>query len=145
MYAELRVEMSGELTTESCECCGDITATAWGEVWSASSAIAVYRVQWTEGRFDEYGARIDLILGRWGKESGPDDRTLVRLEHRIEGDNCSVMVRDAVLVNGLKAFAAKALARSDIIGTLQAPKIFAIYDAIVDQDPRFVSLMTDDD
>lgn len=144
MFSMLRIEPSGELTTHLCECCGDVTATAWGEVWCVSGVIAIYRARWTECHVEEYGACFYLILGPWGDGKSKADRTLVRLEHRLGHTGASVMVQDAALVDGLEAVAGRALARSDIIGTPRAAQIFAIYDAIVTQDTRLTPLMTGD-
>ncbi|WP_458757424.1 hypothetical protein ACSVBT_16500 [Afipia sp. TerB] len=57
----------------------------------------------------------------------------------------AVMVTDAKLERGLDGVAAQALTRAEVIGTPIADNLFAIYDAIILQDPRVTALVMEDD
>ncbi|WP_394659244.1 hypothetical protein [uncultured Novosphingobium sp.] len=101
--------------------------------------MAAYWIHWTEGHLGEAGANLDLVLGRWGNDTTPDDRFGVALIHRQLADGTpSLMVVDAdarPIGNG--ELAAAALSRDQVIGTPLAAQVFDLVDAIYEQDGRF--------
>ena len=96
-------------------------------------------MHWTVGHLGDRGANLDLVLGRWGDGTGPADRVAVALVHRQQADGSpALMVIDAEgrpAANG--ALAATALRRDEVIGTPLAEQVFALTDAIYEQDERF--------
>lgn len=99
----------------------------------------------TSSEVEDFGAHFDIILGPWGDDTSPADRTVALLEHRLFANGPAVMVIDAKLERGLDGIAAQALTRAEVIGTPIADNLFAIYDAIVLQDPRVKALAMEDD
>ncbi len=123
-----------------CECCGRDSRSVWGLVNdSGGGTVAAYWMHWTEGHLSDTGANLDLVLGEWGDETGPEDRYVVSLVHRQQpGAPPALMVIDA---QGRPAasgnIANTALRREDVIGTPLAEQVFALTDAIYEQDERF--------
>ncbi|NEW85730.1 hypothetical protein DU475_00435 [Rhodopseudomonas sp. WA056] len=136
----LLVIPDGDQVTGRCDCCGQISRRVWGTISTADAAVAAYMVWWTVGHIAEHGAEIDLICGRWGDDTSVSDRFVVRLHHFIAASGPAVMVQDASLADGLDRLAACALRRDDIIGTPRAAEVFALYDAIAQQDARLAEL-----
>jgi hypothetical protein len=132
------VEQMGE-SGGHCECCGNQSRCVWGMVDDGKATVAAYWMNWTVGHLSEPGANLDLILGRWGDEASPDDRVLVSLLHRQQSDGSpALMIIDAADRPDAKGDLARtALARSDVVGTPLAAQVFAIVDAIYEQDGRF--------
>lgn len=96
-------------------------------------------MHWTIGHLNEPGANLDLVIGPWGDDTSAEDRASVALIHRELPDGSpSMMVIDAAdrpVSHGNLAKAA--LAREDVIGTPLAEQVFALVDAIYEQDTRF--------
>ncbi|PZA09020.1 hypothetical protein DNX69_25345 [Rhodopseudomonas palustris] len=136
----LRVSPEADQVTGRCECCGQISRRVSGTIETADAAVAAYTVWWTVGHVAERGAELDLIIGRWGDGASPSDRFVIRLHHFIAPTGPAVMVQDASLAEGLDRLAAHALRRDDIIGTPRAAEVFALYDAIAQQDARLTEL-----
>ena len=107
-------------------------------VYDGEAAVAAYWMQWTVGHLDEPGANLDLVLGRWGDSATASDRAAVALLHRQQSDGSGALMvidsRDRPCANG--DIAATALARGDVIGSPLATQVFAIADAIFEQDER---------
>jgi hypothetical protein len=122
-----------------CDCCGRDSRSVWGLVNEGEATVAAYWMRWTEGHLDEVGANLDMVLGRWGEGATPKDRFAVALVHRNQDDGTpSLMVIDAPgrpVADG--ALAALGLCRDEVIGTPLAPQVFALVDAIYEQDDRF--------
>jgi hypothetical protein len=123
----------------SCDCCGSESRSVWGLVYEGETAKAAYWMHWTVGHLNEQGANLDLAIGRWGEGATADDRVLVSLLHRQQPDGTpALMVIDAADRAKSKGELVRAgLARADVIGTPFAAQVFAIVDAIYEQDGRF--------
>lgn len=122
-----------------CDCCGSQSKSVWGAVHRGAAAVAAYWVHWAEGHLGEPGANLDLVMGRWGDDTSAVDRFGIALRHRELADGTSaLMVIDAVgrpMCDG--TLAGSGLARDEVIGTPLAAQVFAIVDAIYEQDSRF--------
>lgn len=96
-------------------------------------------MHWTEGHLSDTGANLDLVLGKWGDGTNPDDRYAIAMVHRQQADGTpALMVIDAhgrPAANG--NLANTAMRRDDVIGTPLAAQVFAMTDAIYEQDDRF--------
>jgi hypothetical protein len=132
------VETMGE-SSGHCDCCGNKSRCVWGMVSDGDSAVAAYWMHWTVSHLTEPGANLDLILGRWGDSASAEDRVVVSLLHRQQPDGSpALMVIDAADRPAAKGELSRtALARTDVIGTPLAAQVFAIADAIYEQDDRF--------
>ena len=131
------VEVMGE-SGGHCDCCGNESRCVWGMVHQDESTQAVYWMHWTVGHLSEPGANLDLILGSWGDDASADDRVLVSLLHREQPNGRpALMVIDAAGRLAKRELAGRALARSDVVDTPLAPQVFALVDAIYEQDTRF--------
>ncbi len=132
------VEEMGE-SSGHCDCCGNESRCVWGMVHAENATIAAYWMHWTVGHLSEPGANLDLVLGQWGDEASADDRMVVSMLHREQQDGGpALMVIDAAdrpVVKG--ELARTALARIDVVGTPLATQVFALVDAIYEQDGRF--------
>jgi hypothetical protein len=122
-----------------CDCCGNESRRVWGMVRHGDATVAAYWVNWTVGHLSEPGANLDLILGRWGGDTSPNDRVVVSLLHRQQPDGSpALMVIDATDRPAAKGELARtALGRSDVVGTPLEAQVFALVDAIYEQDGRF--------
>jgi hypothetical protein len=129
------VEATGE-TTGVCGCCGTQTQRVWGFVYRNSEPLAAYWMSWTTGHLKEFGANLDLVVGRWGDDASAADRVAVSLIHREQdGGRPALMVVDAE-PSQFAELASVALARADVIGGPFAKEVFAVTDAIYLQDDR---------
>lgn len=126
-WRRLIVEPSGR-SGGHCDCCGTATSRIWGWVHQGESTLAAYFVGWTEGRPD-HGVAFDLVLGRWGDETTPEDRCAVALDYRHDA-NAFMIVDAAGRVADNSQLASAALARDVIVETSLARRVFAIADAI---------------
>jgi hypothetical protein len=141
MNAALQIEPMDAADTGRCPCCGHVSRKLWGMVRRDEAPYASYFVHWTVGHVFDHGAHIDLILGRWGDDASAADRYAVSLEHRIRADGPAVMVIDADRRDIAKSdLVGHALKRADVIGGPLAAEVFAVYDAIMAQDPRLAPL-----
>src|SRR3954451_16089112 len=131
------VEKTGE-SSGHCDCCGNESRCVWGMVHGGDSAIAAYWMNWAVGHLGEPGANLDLVLGRWGDEASGEDRVAISLIHRQQPDGTpALMVIDAAeRPVGNSELAVTALARADVVGTPLAAQVFALVDAIYEQDAR---------
>lgn len=117
-----------------CECCGTTTKNAWGLVSRNSEPVGAYFVAWTQGKPD-HGAKFDLILGKWGDSATRDDRYSVALDLRLIDGVAQFMVVDAInRATSASPLVGTALKRSNVIGTLLAPQVVAIVDAVYMSD-----------
>ena len=122
-----------------CDCCGRESRSVAGLVHDHNGGYAAYWMHWTEGHLSDVGANLDLVLGEWGGSTSAEDRYAVALIHRQQPDGTpALMVIDA---HGRPAadgrLANTALRREDVIGTPLAEQVFALTDAIYEQDGRF--------
>ncbi|WP_235677138.1 hypothetical protein [Rhodopseudomonas palustris] len=135
----LLVIPDGDQVTGRCDCCGQISRRVWGTISTADAAVAAYMVWWTVGHIAEHGAEIYLICERWGDGTSVSDRVVVRLHHfiaaRAVGDGAGCQPRGRPRPAG-----GERNARDDIIGTPRAAEVFALYDAIAQQDARLAEL-----
>ena len=135
---KFEVETMGE-SGGHCDCCGNDSRSVWGMVHQGEPTVAAYWLHWTVGHLREPGANLDLVIGRWGDDTTADDRFGVALIHREQSDGApSLMVIDAAdRPIGDGDLATTALARVEVIGTPIAEQVFALVDAIYEQDGRF--------
>lgn len=122
-----------------CDCCGNPSRSVWGLVHQSDRTVAAYWLHWTVGHLDEPGANLDLVIGSWGEQTSQNDRVAVSLLHREQLDGPpAMMVIDATdrPISG-SDLVGQALGRSDVIGTPLAQQVFALVDAIYEQDARF--------
>lgn len=137
--SRFEIEQMGE-SRGFCDCCGMQSRSVWGMVHHEGGAsVAAYWMNWTVDHLEEPGANLDLIIGQWGDETTPDDRVVVSLVHRQQPDGRpELMVIDAAERPAAKGELARtALARSAVVGTPLAGQVFALVDAIYEQDTRF--------
>jgi hypothetical protein len=141
MRARLSIEPSGSSEFGPCPCCGDMSRSVWGVVYSYNAAYAAYFVHWTLGQVPKHGAHIGFIVGRWGDGTNASHRSAVSLEYRIGDTGPSLMVIDAHGRNHANGKLAKrALRREDVIGKPIAKKVFALCDAVLLQDERVAEI-----
>lgn len=133
-----QVETMGE-SDGHCDCCGNESRCVWGLVNDGGRTLAAYWMNWTVGHLIDRGANLDLILGRWGEGATADDRVVISMVHREQPDSSpTLMVIDAGDGPAAKGeLASVALKRGDVIGTPLAAQVFALVDAIYEQDDRF--------
>ncbi len=118
-----------------CACCGNDSRRIWGLVHAPEGTVAAYWMHWTVGHVIDEGAKLDLVIGAWGDGTSPGDRYAVALVHRQQANGTpALMVVDA---DGYETLAGTALRRQEVIGTSLASSVFAITDAIYQQDDRF--------
>lgn len=121
------------------DCCGNESRCVWGMVHDGDAGLAACWMRWTVGHLSEPGANLDLILGRWGDKASAEDRVVISLLHREQADGSrALMVIDAADRPAAKGeLAQTALARAEVVGTPLAAQVFALVDAIYEQDGRF--------
>ena len=122
-----------------CDCCGNTSRSIWGLVQQGDRTVAAYWLHWTLEHLNETGANLDLVIGSWGDGTYADNRVAIALLHREQtGGHPARMVIDAMNrpIAG-RGLAGRALGRSEVIGTPLAPQVFALVDAIYEQDARF--------
>jgi hypothetical protein len=123
-----------------CDCCGNASRSIWGLVHRGDRTVAAYWLHWTVGHLNEPGANLDMIIGAWGEDATAQDRVATSLLYREpEHSPPAFMVIDA----GDRPIADSelirtALRRDEVIGTPMAEQIFALVDAVWEQDRRFV-------
>jgi hypothetical protein len=140
----LVVEPTGEKQFGPCSCCGSESRTVWGFVHRSDVCEAAYFVQWTLGQIPRHGAHFDLVLGRWGDGSNPEDRFIVSLEFRRNDQGPEFMVIDAAnRPVSHEDLAGRRLRRNEVIGSPAANQSFEVVDAIWLQDCRIGELTGD--
>jgi hypothetical protein len=118
-----------------------MSRTVSGYLHRGSATEAAYFVQWTLGQVDRHGAHFDLIIGKWGEGTTASDRCAVSLELRRTDSGPAFMVIDSVQRPvGSSDLVARALSRSEVIGTPLASAAFEMVDAIWLQDPRIAEV-----
>ena len=128
-----------------CDCCGNRTRTIWGGLADASGARAAYFVQWTVGQ-PQHMPYVDLILGQWGDDTGPQDRVLVSLCYRPQpGGGTFTVVSGQGRPGDDRKLCGQALAREEVIGTPLAADVFALADALWLTEPRIAEMRVLDD
>jgi hypothetical protein len=135
------VETDGSHDSGPCSCCGNMSRTVWGYLYDAETPFAAYYVHWTLARID-HGANVDLVIGKWGDETSPKDRSVVAVAFRWMSNGPQFMVIDAEERPAAKdgTLANTALRRDQVIGTTLASKVFAMLDAIWLHDQRIGEL-----
>lgn len=134
-WQQLTIEPAGS-EDGACDCCGTTTRRAWGFVACDDQGLAGYVVGWTLGKPD-HGAVFDLILGRWGDDTGAADRCTVSLDYRVvDGAAAFMVVTRPESAAAQSALVETALAREQVIGTPLAQAVFAVADAVLMKDAR---------
>ena len=122
-----------------CACCGHESRSVAGLVYEQDGACAAYWMHWTVNHLSDTGANLDLVLGAWGEGTSAKDRYAVSLVHFQQEDGSPALMviaaQDRPAANG--NLAASGLRRDEVIGTRLAEQIFALTDAIYEQDGRF--------
>lgn len=104
-------------------------------IHAVDRTVAAYFVRWAERHLDNPSASFDLVLGDWGDSTTDADRYVVSLIYReINGVPQFMVVNAAGCPAAQGALAETALSREDVIGTPLAPQIFALIDAVCEQD-----------
>jgi hypothetical protein len=137
------VAEAGDQESGPCECCGNMSRTAWGYVSDESySPVAAYYVHWTLGRPD-HGANFDLIVGAWGEGTTADDRVGVSLVYRL--DQRSFMVIDAASRPFSKdqTLFSRSLRREEVVGTDFAARLYGMVNAVWLGDSRISDVRGD--
>ena len=75
-----------------CDCCGQTSRSVWGLVYAEGDAYAAYWMHWTEGHLADSGANLDLVIGTWGKGTGPEDRVAIAHVHRQQPDGTPALI-----------------------------------------------------
>jgi hypothetical protein len=120
----------------TCECCGRVSKTIWGDISLQGDSVAVYFIQWTMGASEHY-PNVDIVFGAWGEGTDPGQRVLVSMLFRPAADGGSFMVIDGDgRPSDNRELCGRALKRIEVIGTSLAQEAFALVDAIWLQDPR---------
>ena len=122
-----------------CDCCGHESRSVAGLVYEQGGACVAYWMHWTAKHLSDTGANLDLVLGSWGDGTSAEDRYAVSLVHFQQEDGSPALMvidaQDRPAANG--NLAASGLRRDEVIGTSLAEQIFALTDAIYEQDGRF--------
>ena len=125
-----------------CACCGSASRVVWGHVRRHGNAFAAYFVHWTPAHLSEQGANIDLIVGEWGHGTTAHQRVGVALLYRLLRTGPAMMVIDgAGRPSFERSLVGRPLTRADVVASPQAKDVFAVADAILDQDERVEELM----
>jgi hypothetical protein len=141
MTPSLQIEPMEMADSGRCPCCGHVSRKAWGWIRRDGEPHASYFVDWTVGHVFDHGAHIDLIIGLWGDGTSAADRYAVSLEHRILANGPGVIIIDADRREiASSTLVGAALKRADVAGSPIATEAFAIYDAIMQQDDRVMTL-----
>jgi len=136
------IEPSKSYDSEPCVCCGDVSRCVVGYTWRNGVPLAAYYVHWTLDHVREHGAHFDLILGEWGDSTTAQDRFAVSLDYRLlEGERGFMVIDAQPRAIAENVLVGRALDRSDIVGRPIAQDIFALCDAILEQDPRLAELV----
>jgi hypothetical protein len=136
----LEIDPANQSTFGPCECCGEMTSRVWGYVYRAELALAAYYVEWTPGHGGSQ-ANFDILIGKWGDDANPSDRSAVCLEFRKLESGPAFMVIDAVTRKvATSSLISTALDRDQVIGTPLAQQVFDICDLIYLDDSRISEL-----
>jgi len=123
-------------SSSTCECCGKVSKTIWGDVSIPNRTLAIYYVQWTVGSAEHF-PNIDLVLGPWGANADPSEQVLISLVYDSGPDGGGFMIIDsAARPANSRELCGRALRRDEVIGTPFAQEAFQIVDAIWLHDPR---------
>ncbi|GAB1061222.1 hypothetical protein [Shewanella algae] len=132
----MNIEAWDEKTLGVCDCCGNTTRYASGQIVDGDLSYGIYYIFWTEGKLNHY-PNFDFILGPCGKGSSQNDRIQVSLVCLTDRET-----RDFSIINAgnrnecLPYKVAKSLNRDEVIGTKLADHVFSIVDTIWLQDKR---------
>jgi hypothetical protein len=142
MRPKLFIQPLGDKEFHDCPCCGRCSRTVWGSIATAEHVVACYYVHWTVGQVQEFGANIDLVIGKWGEGASPSERYAVALEYRLLDNGPAVRVIDA----GERLFAesdlaGRALLRDDVVGQPIAGDVFAYSDLVLAKDDRISEIL----
>jgi hypothetical protein len=112
----------------------------WGDVSATGQTLAVYYVQWTVGSPD-HNPNFDLIIGAWGEEADPGQRTLVSLMYQPGPAGGGFMIIDGEgRPADSRTLCGRALKRAEVIGTPLAKQVFQLIDAIWLHDARIAEV-----
>ena len=118
-----------------CVCCGATSRIVRGFVYEAGTARAVYLVRWSFGPRHRDGD-VAVSIGGWC-DADPSQRRLVALSLRQLEKGPAFMVVDAASTQwGEEDELGAPMGRDEVIGTPLAREIFAILDAVAQQDAR---------
>jgi hypothetical protein len=131
------IEPGGE-SSGHCDCCGNQTHTIWGFVRAKGAAVASYFLQWTVNKsIETHPANFDLIYGLWGEGTSRSDRKAISLVHFENAGVPGTSIIDAATRPiAASELVGSTLKREEVVGTPLAREVFAIFDAVLVQDPR---------
>lgn len=132
----LTIETTGAATPGFCACCGNTNHRVGGLVWRDDEPHAAYFISWTQGHVAEKGALWNIVLGEWGDDTTVADRVAASLHSRHDDRPGFGVIDAAADAETLKEIAGRMLMRDEVIGKPIATDIFAVCDAILDQDDR---------
>lgn len=136
----LEYEAENQAGLGPCPDCGEETRRVWGYVYRGDFPHAAYFVEWTPAHRDR-DAVFDLILGRWGADANPNDRSAVSVAFRVLDTGPAFMVQDASKRRVASSpLVSRAWNRSEVVGQPLATDVFQICDLIYLADPRIAEL-----
>jgi hypothetical protein len=139
--AQFTLEPTESTESGPCDCCGDYTRRVWGFVDNRGRTEAVYYVEWTVGKVAEHGAHVDLVIGDWTDGSQSSDRVAVSLEFRRTDTGPWFAVIDAAPREVARSeLVGRALARTEVMGTPLAQRVFDMIDVIWAGDERILEV-----
>lgn len=132
----MNIEIWDEEDLGTCDCCGNTTKYASGQIVDGDSSYGIYYVFWTEGKLEHY-PNFDFVLGPCGEGSSADQRiqvSLICLTDRETRDFS--VINSANRNNDLPYKVGKSFDRDEVIGTKLAEHVFSLVDTIWAQDKR---------
>lgn len=137
----IEIDVDGSANLGRCECCGNCSRRVWGYARRHGIPFARYFVHWTIGHVPEHGANFDLIIGRRGEGTAAPDRYAASLAYWLLPSGPGFMVIDSPSRSIANSpLVGRSLQRVDIVGQPIAQDVFALCDAILDQDDRLAEL-----
>ena len=131
------IDPQGSADHGPCQCCGDLSRRIWGYARRKQIPFASYFVHWTLGRLPDHGANFDLIVGQWGEGTGAPDRCAVSLSYQFTTNGPGFIVIDSESRPiATSTLVGRALSPAEVVGQPIANDVFALCDAILDQDDR---------
>ena len=130
------LEPQGE-NCATCDCCGKASKTIWGYIHDLNGEIVLYYWHWTVGS-PQHDAKIELIIGPWGEDTEPSNRSLATIVFYVSEEGPAFHVIDSE--NSMDDLASHPLSREEIIATPLASYIFELIDFMWLNDERIFEL-----
>jgi hypothetical protein len=135
-FGPITIELGDSSESGPCACCGGRTRIVRGFVSVAGNARAAYFVRWAPGR-PEHDATVAITIGRWGGADA-SERKCFCFGHIVGEGGPGFMLVDAASTAWAShaGFLGRMLTRADGLGSPLKPEVFAVLDAIGEQDDR---------